>query len=270
MLGTYGNKLKEASKNANLFYNNNQADNAGNETEDAMRRSVIVNFSGGKDSTVAILETLKRYPKEEIILSWQDTGAEYLETEAHVKKIAGLFDLPLVIIKAKRDFWQELQHRKHWPTPVVRHCTAHLKRDPANSWIKQHKVELGNELIIVTGIRAEESKSRALKHEWEDYPDLTLKDGSRIAHTWYPCLNMTKQEIYDRIEAEGLPLHPCYEFCSRLSCWMCIFAHPNEVRAYAEKQPALYEAACEVEEQIKHKWKEHFALQDLFLQGKLF
>ena len=43
-------------------------------------RKVIVNFSGGKDSTVAILETLKVYPKEEIILCFQDTGAEYLET----------------------------------------------------------------------------------------------------------------------------------------------------------------------------------------------
>ena len=43
-------------------------------------RKVIVNFSGGKDSTVAILETLKHYPKDEIILCYQDTGAEYLET----------------------------------------------------------------------------------------------------------------------------------------------------------------------------------------------
>jgi len=31
-------------------------------------RKVIVNFSGGKDSTVAILEALKRYPKEDIPL----------------------------------------------------------------------------------------------------------------------------------------------------------------------------------------------------------
>lgn len=233
------------------------------------KKRIIINFSGGKDSTVAILETLKRYPKEEIILSWQDTGAEYLETEAHVKKMAELFDLPLVIIRAKRNFWEELRHRKYWPTPGVRHCTAHLKRDPANSWIRQHKAELGNELVIVSGIRAEESRSRALKHEWEDYPRLTLKDGSRTAKIWYPCLNYSKEQIYERIRAEGLPLHPCYEFSSRLSCWMCIFAHPNEVRAYAEKQPELYEAACEVEEEIGHKWREHFALQALFLQRKL-
>lgn len=233
------------------------------------KRKVIVNFSGGKDSTVAILETLKRYPKEEILLSWQDTGAEYLETEGFVKKIAETFDLPLVIIKPKRDFWGEMRRRHFWPTRGLRYCTGHCKRDPANTWIRQHKAELGSQLIIVSGIRAEESRTRALKQEWEEYPRLTLQDGSRTAMTWYPCLNMTEGEIYGRIEAEGLPLHPCYEFSSRLSCWMCIFAHPNEVREYAERQPQLYEAACEVEEEIGHKWKEHFALQDLFLQGKL-
>ncbi|GAJ15447.1 unnamed protein product, partial [marine sediment metagenome] len=62
-------------------------------------RKVIVNFSGGKDSTVAILEALKRYPKEEITLCYQDTGAEYLETEGHVRMIANQLELPVTILK---------------------------------------------------------------------------------------------------------------------------------------------------------------------------
>ncbi len=41
----------------------------------ADKRPWIIGFSGGKDSTVAILEALKQYPKDEIILCWQDTGA---------------------------------------------------------------------------------------------------------------------------------------------------------------------------------------------------
>ena len=233
------------------------------------KRSVIVNFSGGKDSTVAVLETLKHYPKEEILLSWQDTGAEYLETEGHVKKMAELFDLPLVVVKPRRQFWHHVIDRGYFPSPDCRSCTSYLKRDPANSWIVRHRKQLGSEVIVVSGIRAEESISRSLKSEREEYARVTLKDGSFIATTWYPCLSMAEQEVYDRIEAEGLPLHPCYEFSKRCSCWMCIFQHPNVVRAYAEQQPELYKAACEVEEEIGHKWKQHFALQDLFLQGKL-
>ena len=70
-----------------------------------MKRTILINFSGGKDSTVAIIECLKVYPKNEIILCYQDTGVDYLETPAHVDLIAKAFELPLVVIKAKRDFF---------------------------------------------------------------------------------------------------------------------------------------------------------------------
>lgn len=71
-------------------------------------KKVIVNFSGGKDSTVAILEAIKRYPKEEITLCYQDTGADYIETPEHVRKIANLLELELVELKPSLDFWDRV------------------------------------------------------------------------------------------------------------------------------------------------------------------
>jgi len=73
-------------------------------------RRVIVNFSGGKDSTVAILEAIKRYPKEEIILCYQDTGAEYKGTAEHVQSIADILGLELVTLRAKRDWYEQVLH----------------------------------------------------------------------------------------------------------------------------------------------------------------
>ena len=80
---------------------------------------------------------------------------------------------------------------------------------------------------------------------------------------------MSLKDVKERVVGEGLPLHPCYEFSTRANCWCCIFAHPNEVRAYAEMQPKLYEDACLLEDEIKHKWKEHFGFNDLMKQGRL-
>ena len=228
---------------------------------------VIVNFSGGKDSTVAILEALKHYPKEDITLCWQDTGAEYLETAGHVKKIAEMLELPLVVLKQERDFWGEVRQRRFFPTPVVRHCTSHLKRAIFNKWLTANFRGKGEEVIVVTGIRAEESFSRSRLHEWEDPRQHGMVHSA--TKLWYPCIDMGKTEVFERIRAEGLPLHPCYEFATRCSCWCCIFASNCEVRTYAEMHPDLYEKACLLEDEIRNKWKYRFGFNDLMKQGRL-
>jgi len=229
-------------------------------------RKVIVNFSGGKDSTVAILETLKVYPKEEIILCFQDTGAEYLETANHTKLIASILGLPLVTIKPNRDFWEEARFRRYFPTPECRNCTQMLKIQTFRKWFNSVKYGY-DEIIIVFGKRAEESLTRRKLTEWHTDKYLTTK--AIEPKIWNPCLTMTEKEVYERIEAEGLPLHPCYEFSRRCSCWCCIFQHPNVVRTYAKMHPDLWEKACLLEDEIKHKWKEHFAINDLMKQGRL-
>jgi len=231
-------------------------------------RKVVVNFSGGKDSTVAILEALKKYPKDEIILCYQDTGAEYLETEGHVRTIAGLLDLPVAIIRAKRDWWAEVDHRGYFPTPGLRHCTGHLKHKVLNKWLTANFRGKGEEVIVVSGVRAEESQSRSRLHEWED--PRAHRVVASATKLWYPCLTMSVSEVKERVKAEGLPLHPCYDFTTRCSCWCCIFADPlAEVRPYAELHPDLLERACLLEDKIKFKWKHRFGFNDLMKQGRL-
>ena len=229
---------------------------------------VIVNFSGGKDSTVAILKVLERYPKERIILCYQDTGAEFLETLPHVKKVAGLFELPLVILRRHEDFWEMAQRLNHFPTPRMRNCTLYLKVREVNKWIRANRESLDNEIIIVSGIRGEESLHRSKLPEW-GINETTLKDGSFIARTWNPCLHLKEKEVYDIIKSEGLPLHPCYEFSRRCNCWCCIFQPNHMVRECAEMHPDLYEKACLVEDEIKHRWKNELAFNDLMAQNAL-
>ena len=233
------------------------------------KRTVIVNFSGGKDSTVAILEALKQYPKDEIVLCYQDTGAEYLETDGHVRKIAGMVDLPLIILRDDEGFWDRVKRYGGFPLPSTRRCTRQLKKDVLRKWVRQNRHSLGSELIIVSGHRAEESNARAKMDQWIVIPELTLKDSSFRAYGYLPCLNMSEKKIKERIKAEGLELHPCYEFSNRCSCWCCIFQPNAVVRTYAEMHTELYEQACLVEDEVKHKWKLQFGFNDLMKQGRL-
>jgi len=229
--------------------------------------SVIVNFSGGKDSTVAVLEAMKLYPPEDITLCWQDTGAEYAETEGHVKLIAETLGLKLVTLRHPEGFFGLAERRGYWPTPDCRQCTAYLKRDTFAHWLREHRADYGDGLIVVSGIRADESANRAKLPEWSTSEQLSTK--AQAVTLWNPCLHMTAEQVFARIKAEGLPLHPCYEFSPRCSCWLCIFQHPNVVRAYAEMHPELYAKACELEDEIGHKWKDGLAMSDLMKQGRL-
>jgi 3'-phosphoadenosine 5'-phosphosulfate sulfotransferase (PAPS reductase)/FAD synthetase len=226
---------------------------------------VIVNVSGGKDSTVAVLETLKLYPPEDITLCWQDTGAEYAETEGHVKLLAETFRLPLVTLRHPEGFFGLAERKGYWPTPDCRHCTGELKQHVFNAWLRRNRN--GDETIVVSGIRADESRSRSKLSEWSTSAELSTKAHS--VTLWNPCLHMTAEQVFARIKAEGLPLHPCYEFSPRCSCWLCIFQHPNVVRAYAERRPDLYEAACLLEDDIKHTWRDGLAMSDIMRQGRL-
>ena len=231
----------------------------------SVKRKVIVSFSGGKDSTVAALEALKAYPKEEIMLVFMDTGAEYKGTGDHVETVASMLGLELVTLKPKSDWYEQIRHDNMPFTPALRKCTFRLKVELYRSWLsKYRKMNDLTDIITVTGIRGEESSTRSRLDEWQ------IDDhGSGLF--WRPCLYMLKQEVFDRIKAEGLPLHYCYEFSSRCNCWCCIFAGYNEIRTYAEANPDEYEKACLLEDEIgKPLISLNLAMNDLMKQGRLF
>jgi len=227
---------------------------------------VIVNVSGGKDSTVAVLETLKLYPPEDITLCWQDTGAEYAETEAHVKLLAETWGLPLVTLRHELGFFGLAEKRGYWPTPDCRQCTHYLKQHVFSKWLRANRGDSAT-LVVVSGIRADESAARGKLPPLRISGELSTK--TQTVTLWNPCLDMTAEQVFDRIAAEGLPLHPCYEFSPRCSCWLCMFQHPNVIRAYAEQRPDMYEQACNLEERIKHKWRDGLAISDIMRQSKM-
>ena len=227
---------------------------------------VIVNFSGGKDSTVASLEAIKHYPKEDVILCYQDTGAEYKGTREHVIQIANTLELPLTILEPKRDWFEQVRHDAFPFTPAIRKCTWKLKVEIYRKWLTNFRRENGlgrEEIINVFGIRGEESTSRAKLTEWGYDP--------HVGKIWRPCIYMRGQEVKDRVINEGLPLHYCYQFSTRCNCWLCIFAKKCVIRSYIEANPDEWEKACLLEDEIKKPLLgRHDKISDIMKQGRLF
>ena len=135
----------------------------------------VVNFSGGKDSTAAILKTLEVFKKDEIILCYENTGADYLETPEHIKTVATKLELPLVELAAKLDFWEMSRKNGFFPNASCRDCTGSLKQAVFYKWVRNNRDLFSDKLIIVSGIRADESLSRSRYHEFEKHEILTTR-----------------------------------------------------------------------------------------------
>ncbi|MEM4255988.1 MAG: phosphoadenosine phosphosulfate reductase family protein, partial [Thermoplasmata archaeon] len=124
---------------------------------------IIVSFSGGKDSLVALHLTLKAGIKPKVV--FLDTGLEFKETKDYVKDMLEEFSLNYDIISAGDAFFKNLEHFGP-PGRDYRWCCKVCKLGPTTRYIKS----LGNEKIyMVIGQRAYESSSRSFSGNiWEN------------------------------------------------------------------------------------------------------
>jgi len=142
-------------------------------------RPWVVGYSGGKDSTVVIqlvYEALRELPREQlrkkIYVISSDTLVETpliiqsINTTLHRIETKAIEDgLPIETHKVRpmveQSFWTNIIG-KGYPSPnqQFRWCTDRMKIDPANQFIMD-KVDSFGEVIMLLGVREEESATRA-------------------------------------------------------------------------------------------------------------
>ncbi|WP_370589276.1 DNA phosphorothioation system sulfurtransferase DndC [Thermoactinomyces sp. CICC 10521] len=163
------------------------------------KRPWVVGFSGGKDSSVVVqltlqalgeLESEKRHKKVYVISS--DTLVEtpliinqINKTLAKIQAEADRAGLPVQVQKVrpalKDTFWVSLLG-KGYPSPrqKFRWCTDRMKIKPANRFILD-KVSEHGEVVMVLGVRMDESKSRA-----ESIRSHTIEGSHLMKHSTLP------------------------------------------------------------------------------------
>lgn len=239
--------------------------------------ALAISISGGKDSQAMAmaLSTLYRARdwRGEVFAIHADLGRiEWPQTPAHVQRIADLCDLPLVIVRRKNGVgrwdmiarWSERaetlkaqgKQPRPWSDAKNRFCTAEMKRNPINTYLRQY-----DHVISAEGIRADESKARAQKPLCETRTAITTR--SREAWTWNPIRDWSIQDVWQACgtssgdlayrqrlyqlgrttEAlEGWPAHPVYVMGNRrLSCAFCVLGCQSDLTNAARHNPELWQ-----------------------------
>ena len=208
--------------------------------------SIVISFSGGKDSSAMLAFICENYPLNKKYVIWADTGWEHESLEEWNKKLCLMWGFDLIVVRAKNDFFQCVEQRQKFPGFSCRYCTGKLKQDPIAKWIRKN---LFGTILIAMGMRAEESKMRAKKSPYKINTELTTK--KRFVFDWLPIFDWTEKQVYSYLKGLKIPLHPVYDYLPRLSCQICIFNGRNHLRAIQYNNPKAVEQIAIIEDRIE-------------------
>lgn len=208
---------------------------------------LVINFSGGKDSSAMLAFICENYPNVKKHVVMADTGWEHTDAVEWSRKIVAMFGLELHVVSNKnKTFLTMSENRGKFPGMTTRQCTSDLKRDPIVSWIRQNVKD--PVVINCMGLRAEESANRAkakrLKRSKRD------TNSKRTVWDWLPIHNWTEVEVLAYLEAKGIPLHPVYKHLRRFSCRVCIYMGQHDLQQVAKHDPEAIDIIARIEEKI--------------------
>lgn len=237
---------------------------------------IIVNSSGGKDSSCALFEVcriadLQSFPKENIIISHQCLGKmEWKGTKELVIQQAEFFGIKNIHVTKRRtkegyeeNLLEYVERRGKFPSNKQRFCTSDFKRAPGQRVMTSAAKNLGDcKVLYVFGFRSEESPSRAKKQPI--VVNELLSTQKRTVYDWLPIHDWSTKKVWDTIKLNKIPYHFAYDLgMPRLSCVFCIFSPKDALVLAGKHNPELLDEYVEVETRIGHSFKNNLSIASI-------
>lgn len=150
----------------------------------------------------------------------------------------------------------------------VRWCSAYLKIDVMSAAINNQKRFTGKKTLVVTGERAEESKSRSKYKTFEDH---RCNRKLRTVHHWRPIHDWKEEQVWEIIERHRVWVHPAYWMgWGRLSCMTCIFGSENQWASASALFPEMVGRIAEHEEEFGLTIRRDKSVREMVEAGEVY
>jgi phosphoadenosine phosphosulfate reductase len=200
------------------------------------RRTIMVSFSGGKDSTVVSEVVRRALGRSDLLHVFGDTTLEDENTYAYVEEFREQNPLvPFFEARAEHDFHQ-LVDEIGPPSRVMRWCCTIFKAGPINNLLQS----MGDQKVLTFyGIRRDESARRARYHRtsWND-PERVgtvvkvdqddelngVTVGGKIGQqiTGSPIIDWSEFDVWMYILVNDVHFNKSYRLgYTRVGCWLC-------------------------------------------------
>ncbi len=202
-------------------------------------RRVIVSVSGGKDS-VALWLWARRSGLDPVAVyadtHWELEANEGQKDGPHYEHLALLESRigPLHRCAQGYTFEERVALNRSFPSRVRKWCTPELKLEPFAAWLDAYRERTGEDVVVLVGVRREESAKRADPVETPEWEWHSIYD----CEMWRPLLAWTLADVMAEHHRAAIPLHPLYHRgAERVGCWPCVNASKAELRLLAETSP---------------------------------
>lgn len=233
---------------------------------------VIINSSGGKDSSCAIFEVCRiaeeqNFDKSKIVVSHQELlKVEWKGVKELVQEQCDYFGLKCFYsMRRNKDGYNEnlLEYavrRGKFPSSKQRWCTSDFKRAAGARVVTAVTKDLGQcRVLYVFGFRAAESPARSKRLPLAKNKMLTTK--KREVLDWLPIHDWSEERVWNTIKANNIPYHYAYDLgMPRLSCCFCIFAPFDALVIAGHENRDLLKEYVETERKIGHDFRHNFKI----------
>lgn len=240
-----------------------------------METTNVISISGGKDST-ALWLLAKEMETENMKVVFCDVGHEHPETYKYIDYLQENLGEVTII---KPDFADRIIHKREvvqtkwrnegvsesiieealevlkptgnpfldlclwkgrFPSTMARFCTQELKVIPVYEQIYLPLLNAGEHVVSWQGIRAQESRKRAVMPEREDTPE-----GFEI---YRPLIKWDIYDVFKMHEKHGIKPNPLYkQGMGRVGCMPCINSRKDELYEIGRRFPEEIERVAEWE-----------------------
>ena len=207
--------------------------------------SIIVAISGGKASAWCANWALENYPKEDVILYFNDTKWEHPDLYQFLKDLEKHFKHPIIVDSDGRSP-EELFYDNHaLANNRMPFCSRILKAERLQKYYKN-----GDTLIFGIGIDEPHRANRLISI----YQTIAIKTG-KSSKLLFPLIdeNVSKEQINQFFKDVGIKIPILYEmgFLHNNCSGGCVRAGKKQWKLLLEKLPEVYAERERVEEEMR-------------------
>lgn len=228
---------------------------------------IVVSFSGGKDSTAMLLRMIELDEHiDEVVCC--DTYKEFPAMYRHIEKVKKVVEdagIKFTMLRSEKSFdYLMFEHQVKprantikantqgysWPDPRNRWCTAKLKVDIINRYLRELKKH--HEVIQCVGIALDETHRLERKNNRQDNHRHPL-----IEWGW------TEENCLDYCYSMGFDWEGLYELFGRVSCWCCPLQPLEELRKLRKHFPEKWEELRDMDRRTWRQFRADYSVDDL-------